>query len=159
LARALVLRVGRGSGDFGEGRDAVTAAAETALKLDPRRGGAYRALAMLEPWGHHAKREKLLLQALEVAPRDPAALTDMSDFCWGVGRFRDALSYAEAACELNPLMPGRRGSTSRRCGPMSAITTRRSACSRNSTCAGRRTPGILMALLNWAGSLGYPEVD
>lgn len=157
LARALVLRVGRGSGDFGEGRDAVTAAAETALKLDPRRGGAYRALAMLEPWGHHAKREKLLLQALEVAPRDPAALTDMSDFCWGVGRFRDALSYAEAACELNPLMPAARLHVAQMRAYVGDYDTSVSMLEELHL-RWPQNAGILMALLNWAGSLGYPEV-
>lgn len=157
LARAQVLRAGRGSGSFFESRDGVTDAAQTALTLDPRRGGAYRALAMLEPWGHHAVREKLLLQALEVAPRDPAALTDMSDFCWGVGRFRDALAYAEAACELNPLMPAARLHVAQMRAYVGDYDISVSMLEE----LHQRWPqnaGILMALLNWAGSLGYPEV-
>ena len=28
--------------------------------------------------------------------------------CWSVGRFREALRFAEQACELNPLMPAAR---------------------------------------------------
>lgn len=157
LARALALRSGRGTLPFAEAREAVVVAAETALKLDPRRGGAYRALAMLEPWGHHAAREKLLLQALEVAPRDPAALTDMSDFCWGVGRFRDALAYAEQACELNPLMPAARLHVAQMRAYVGDYDTSVSMLEE----VHLRWPqnaGILMALLNWAGSLGYPDI-
>jgi TolB-like protein len=108
VARANALRSGRSDQPYLEGRELVLAEAETALRLDPGRGGAYSALAMLEPWGAYAARERLLRQALDVAPRDPAALTDMSNFCWGVGRFREALSFAEQACELNPLMPAAR---------------------------------------------------
>ncbi|WP_170233844.1 BTAD domain-containing putative transcriptional regulator [Novosphingobium sediminis] len=157
LARAQVLRGGRGALPYAEAREAVIEAAQTALKLDPRRGGAYRALAMLEPWGHHAVREKLLLQALEVAPRDPAALTDMSNFCWGVGRFRDALAYAEQACELNPLMPAARLHVAQMRAYVGDYDTSVSMLEE----VHQRWPnnaGILMALLNWAGSLGYPEV-
>ena len=108
VARASALRLGRSDQPYAEGRSLVLAEAETALRLDPGRGGAYSALAMLEPWGAYAARERLFCQALDVAPRDPAALTDMSSFCWGVGRFREALSFAEQACELNPLMPAAR---------------------------------------------------
>lgn len=157
LARAQVLRAGRGEGDFAEGREEVIEAAQMALKLDPRRGAAYRALAKLEPWGHHAVREKLLQQALEVSPRDPAALTDMSDFCWGVGRFRDALAYAEQACELNPLMPAARLHVAQMRAYVGDYDTSVSMLEE----VHLRWPqnaGILMALLNWAGSLGYPEV-
>lgn len=157
LARAQVLRSGHGAGKYFEGRDAVIHAAQTALKLDPRRGGAYRALAKLEPWGHHAVREKLLLQALEVSPRDPAALTDMSDFCWGVGRFRDALAYAEQACELNPLMPSARLHVSQMRAYVGDYDTSVSMLEEVHQ-RWPNNPGILMALLNWAGSLGYPEV-
>ena len=157
LAQAQVLRAGRGAGNFFEGREAVIEAAQTALKLDPRRGGAYRALAMLEPWGHHAAREKLLRQALDVAPRDPAALTDMSDFCWGVGRFRDALAYAEAACELNPLMPAARLHVAQMRAYVGDYDTSVSMLEELHL-RWPQNAGILMALLNWAGSLGYPEV-
>lgn len=107
-ARAAALRFGRTAQPYGEGRALVLAAADTALRLDPARGGAYSALAMLEPWGGYAAREALLRKALELGPRDPTALTDMSNFCWSVGRFREALAYAEQACELNPLMPAAR---------------------------------------------------
>jgi TolB-like protein/DNA-binding SARP family transcriptional activator/Tfp pilus assembly protein PilF len=157
LARALALRSGRGTLPFADAREAVVLAAETALKLDPRRGGAYRALAMLEPWGHHSAREKLLRQALEVAPRDPAALTDMSQFCWGVGRFRDALAYAEQACELNPLMPSARLHVAQMRAYVGDYDTSVSMLEELHL-RWPQNAGILMALLNWAGSLGYPEV-
>ena len=157
LARALALRSGRGTQPFAEAREAVILAAERALKLDPRRGGAYRALAMLEPWGHHSAREKLLRQALDVAPRDPAALTDMSQFCWGVGRFRDALAYAEQACELNPLMPAARLHVAQMRAYVGDYDTSVSMLEELHL-RWPQNAGILMALLNWAGSLGYPEV-
>ncbi len=157
LARAMVLRSGRGTQPFDEAQGAVMRAAETALQIDPRRGGAYRALAVLEPWGHHSAREKLLRQALEVAPRDPAALTDMSNFCWGVGRFREALTYAEAACELNPLMPAARLHVAQMRAYVGDYDTSISMLEELHL-RWPQNAGILMALLNWAGSLGYPEV-
>ena len=107
-ARAWTLRSGHRKGSYAEGRAGVVEAAETALRLDPKRGGAYDALAMLEPWGAYGAREKLLKKALSFAPNEPRALTEMSTFCWSVGRFREALRFAEQACELNPLMPAAR---------------------------------------------------
>ena len=107
-SRAWTLRSGIRTTSYEEGYAGVIEAAEAALRLDPRSGGAYGALAMLEPWGAYGARERLLKQALSAAPNDPVALTDMSNFCWGVGRFRDALRLAEQACELNPMMPAAR---------------------------------------------------
>ena len=107
-ARASTLRSGHRKVSYEEGRAGVVEAAERALRLDPKRGGAHDALAMLEPWGAYGAREKLLKKALSVAPNEPRALTEMSTFCWSVGRFREALRFAEQACELNPLMPDAR---------------------------------------------------
>jgi TolB-like protein len=107
-ARAWTLRSGRRKGAYGEGRAGVVAAAEASLRLDPGRGGAYAALAMLEPWGAYRAREVLLEKARRTSPNDPDVLTELSSFSWSVGRFREALSYAEQACELNPLMPAAR---------------------------------------------------
>lgn len=104
-SRALVLRSGRRGTPYEEGRAGVLQAAEAALGLDPKRGGAYEALAMLEPWGAYAARERLLERALAASPNDPDVLTEMSIFAWSVGRFRDALRFAERAREFNPLMP------------------------------------------------------
>jgi TolB-like protein/two-component SAPR family response regulator len=107
-SRAVILRSRRRQGGYAEGHAGVVEAAETALRLDPRRGGAYGALAHLEPWGAYGAREALLQKAMSVAPNDPAILTEMSTFCWSVGRFHEALALAERACELNPLMPAAR---------------------------------------------------
>jgi tetratricopeptide (TPR) repeat protein len=63
---------------------------------------------MLEPWGAYAARERLLKKALEASPNEPVLVTEMSTFCWSVGRFREALRLAEQAAELNPLMPAAR---------------------------------------------------
>ena len=106
--RAWTLRSGHRRASYDEGRAGVIEAAETALRLDPKRGGAYGALSLLEPWGAYADRERMLRKALAVTPNDPRALTEMSAFSWSVGRFRDALAFAERACELNPLMPAAR---------------------------------------------------
>jgi TolB-like protein len=107
-ARAWTLRSGRRKGAYAEGRAGVIQAAETALRLDPKGGAAHEALALLEPWGAHRAREVLLEKALRAQPNDSGTLSSMSTFCLGVGRVRDALSYAERACELNPLFPAAR---------------------------------------------------
>ena len=72
LSRAWTLRSGHRHADYATGRAGVIAAAETALQLDPQRGGAYEALAMLEPWGAYAARERLLLKAL-ISVRAPGS--------------------------------------------------------------------------------------
>jgi TolB-like protein/class 3 adenylate cyclase len=107
-ARAWTLRSGHRQGSYAEGRAGVVDAAAKALRLDPTRTDAFLAQAMLEPWGAHAARESLFKQALEVAPNEPSALAEMSKFCGSVGRFRDAVHFADRACELNPLMPDSR---------------------------------------------------
>ncbi len=104
-SRALVLRSGHRKTPYVEGREGVLQAAAAALRLDQKRGGAYEALAFLEPWGAYAARERLLEQALAASPNDADTLTEMSIFTWSVGRFRDALRFAERAREVNPLMP------------------------------------------------------
>lgn len=152
--RAWTLRSGRYEKAYHVGRDGVIEAAHTALRLDPKSGGAYVALAMLEPWGAYSQREALLNQALEVSPRDTAALTDMSTFCWSVGRFRDGLRYAEHACELNPLMPSARLNVAQ----MRAYVGDIDLCVASHEQLHRQwpdNPGILISLVNTAGTLGY----
>ena len=152
--RAWTLRSGRYDKAYHIGRDGVIEAAKTALRLDAKSGGAYVALAMLEPWGAYAEREALLLKALEVSPRDTAALTDMSTFCWSVGRFRDGLRYAERACELNPLMPSARLNVAQ----MRAYVGDIDICVAMHEQLHRQwpdNPGILISLVNTAGTLGY----
>jgi len=156
LARAWNLRSGHREGGFTEVRAAANEAAETALSLDPRRGGAYIALALLEPWGAYAVRERLLKRALEAAPRDPTALTEMSTFCWTVGRFREALGLAEQACELNPLMPSARLQVAQ----MRTYVGDYDASIRMLAELHHRWPqnaGILLSLTNFAATLGYWE--
>lgn len=156
LARAWSLRSGHRQGGFAEARAAAAAAAETALSLDPRRGGAHSALALLEPWGAYARREQLLTQALEAAPRDPTALSEMSTFCWTVGRFREALGMAEQACELNPLMPTARLQVAQ----MRTYVGDYETSIRMLSDLHRRWPrnaGILLSLTNFAASLGFWE--
>ena len=156
VARAKQLRSGRSQRAFADERDDVIAAAETALRLDPMRGGAYGALALLEPWGNYQARESLLCKALEVSPQDAGALTDMSHFCWGVGRFRDALRFAERACELNPLMPAARLHVAQ----MRAYVGDTAASIRMLEDLHARWPknaGVLLALLNWSAGLGFPD--
>ncbi len=156
-ARAIVLRAARRTGDYAEGRAGVVAAAETALRLDPRRGGAHEALARLEPWGAYGSRERLLMQALALAPNDADALTDMSTFCWSVGRFREALAHAQRACELNPLMPAARLQVAQ----MLIYVGDYEAGIRMFEEVYGRWPGnfeILVSLLNNTASLGFWDV-
>ena len=54
-ARAWTLRSGHRKASYAMAARASCEAAETALRLDPKRGGAYAALAMLEPWGAYAR--------------------------------------------------------------------------------------------------------
>lgn len=156
VARAKRLRSGRSQRPFEDERADVIAAAETALRLDPTRGGAYGALALLEPWGAYRERESLLCKALKASPGDAGALTDMSHFCWGVGRFSDAMRFAERACELNPLMPAARLHVAQ----MRAYVKDYEGSVRMLEELHARWPrnlGILMALLNWSATLGFPE--
>jgi TolB-like protein len=154
--RAWTLRSGHREEPYAAARAGVVEAAETALRLDPKRGGAYAALAMLEPWAAYGARETLLKRALEVSPNDPGLLTEMSTFCWSVGRFRDALHLAEQACELNPLMPAARLNFAQ----MRAYVGDYEASVRLQLEIHRRWPQnatILASLLNFAVNLGFPD--
>lgn len=156
-ARSVVLRFARAKKmDFAERRNGVVHAAQTALRLDPKRSGAHVALARLEPWGAYKARETLLNQALAVAPHNPEALNDMSVFCWSVGRFRDALRLAEQACELNPLMPSARLHVAQ----MRTYVGDYAGSVRMLAELHERWPnhaGILLSLLGFAATLGFPD--
>ena len=58
--------------------------------------------------GTYRSREALLSEAIRVAPSNPDALTHMSELQASVGRMREALAYAERACEINPMIPSAR---------------------------------------------------
>jgi TolB-like protein/DNA-binding winged helix-turn-helix (wHTH) protein len=156
-ARAWSLRSGSRTVGYAEGRAAVVEAAETALRLDPTRGGVYEALAMLEPWGAYLAREALLMRAIDAGPNEPGALTAMSTFCWSVGRVRDALTYAERACSLNPLFPAARLAVAQMQGYVGA----HDVCVRMHDEIRQRWPqnfAIVSSTLNFACSLGYWDV-
>ena len=153
-SRALVLRSGHRKTTYEEGRAGVLQAAEAALRLDTKRGGAYEALSFLEPWGAYAARERLLEQALAVSPNDADVLTEMSIFTWSVGRFRDALRFAERAREVNPLMPA----ACLQVAQMRAYGGDYAASVRMHQDLHRRWPrnfNILMDLLNTASTFGF----
>ena len=153
-ARAWTLRSGHRQGSYAEGRAGVVEAAAKALHLDPRRTDAYLAQAMLEPWGAYAARERLMQQALAVERNDPGTLLELCNFCWGVGRFRDALRFAEQACELNPLSP----TALLQLAQMRAYVDDRAGCVRMMQELHRRWPGsapILQSLINFSSSLDF----
>ncbi|WP_324828585.1 TIR domain-containing protein [Qipengyuania zhejiangensis] len=153
-ARAWILRSAHATGSYEDGRSGVLHAANTALRLDPKRAGAHVALARLEPWGAYKAREELLNRALSVAPHDPEALNEMSTFCWSVGRFRDALRLAERACELNPIMPSARLHVAQ----MRTYVGDYEASIRMLADLHQRWPknaGILLSLLGFSATLGF----
>lgn len=156
ISSAEYLRFGQHEMNFAEACAGVKAAADKALALDPRCAGAWRALAMLQPWGDYLERERLLTQALKVSPNDPGALTDLSNFCWSVGRFHDALRHALRASELNPLMPAARLHAAQ----MRAYVGDYEESVRQLEELHTIWPhnfGILLALINWSSGLGFPE--
>jgi hypothetical protein len=78
----------------------------------------------------------------------------MSLFAWSVGRFRDALRFAESARELNPLMPA----ACLQVAQMHAYVGDYAASIRMHQEIYRRWPrnfSILMDLLNTASTLGF----
>lgn len=154
--RAWTLRSGRRTEPYAIARAGVVEAAEKALRLDANRGAAHAALAMLEPWGAYGAREILLAKALKLSPNDAGLYTEMSTFCWSVGRFRDALRLAEHACELNPLMPAARLNFAQ----MRAYVGDYEASVRMQLEIHHRWPrniAILASLLNFSSSLGFPD--
>jgi TolB-like protein/DNA-binding winged helix-turn-helix (wHTH) protein len=153
-ARAWTLRSGHRSQSYEVGWAGVTEAAQAALGLDPACGGAYEALAMLEPWGAYLRRETLLERALDVSHNEPGVLTSMSTFCWSVGRIRDSLNFAERACVRNPLFPAARLAVAQMQGYMGAYDL----SLRLHDEIRRRWPdnyAVLQSTLNFACTLGF----
>jgi TolB-like protein len=83
----------------------VVRAAEMALSLDPMLGGAWQALAYLQPFACFREREALQQKALSVAPNDPTVLTNASFFFAETGRVREALRLSREAYRLDPMYP------------------------------------------------------
>jgi TolB-like protein len=104
-ARSGSLRAGRSQTPYPVARAAVVEAAETALRLDPARSEAAVALANLEPWGAFLARERPLLRQLELSPNDPVLLMYLGEFYSNVGLRREALTYADRARTLDPMLP------------------------------------------------------
>ncbi len=152
--RAWTLRSDKAGGHYAEGRAGVVEASENALRLDPARGGAFEALATLEPWAAYGAREALLERALLAQPNEPSILSAMSTFCWGVGRVRDALKFAERASALNPLFPAARLAVAQ----MHVYVGNEEGSIRMLAELHERWPAnysILLSLLSFSSSLGY----
>jgi len=99
---ATVLPVDQAAAARREGR----AAAERALRLDPRSGVAYHALfeAIPEP-GHLWERQKLLSKGLSVSPDNVLLNFHEAGLLAEAGRHDEAVAYARRAVALEPLSP------------------------------------------------------
>jgi TolB-like protein len=105
VARAKWLRSGGAAQPFDEARAAVVGAAETALRLDPSRGRAHLALALLEPWAAYARREAHLDRAVATNINDAVLIMSRARQLGYVGRGRAALEEARRAVSLDPVPP------------------------------------------------------
>ena len=102
-ARAYQILYGQRREAHAQLRASAVEAARTALRLDPGAGGAYSALALLEPPGRHLDRGRLIDKALAVAPNNPSVRGAMGAHLFIVGRHRESLGFARQAYELDPL--------------------------------------------------------
>ena len=105
LSQALAARARRGPRPrpFPVLKAEATAAAETALRLDPHDGRPHAALSTLRPMGQYREREALLRQALAASPNAPETHTALGAFCNHVGFIEEALGHLRRAYELDPL--------------------------------------------------------
>lgn len=87
-------------------RQEARAAAERALRLDPRIAVAYVALADMIPAAHHlGEREDLVEKGLSLAP-DHASLNHRQAWLLAqAGRLRESLAYTQRCEALDPLRP------------------------------------------------------
>lgn len=79
--------------------------AERALKLDPKSGEAYLALAVLAPPSDFGEQERLFRKGLSVDPDEPTLNSSLAYFLGDVGRNSEALPLHERAVQLDPLSP------------------------------------------------------
>jgi DNA-binding winged helix-turn-helix (wHTH) protein/tetratricopeptide (TPR) repeat protein len=83
------------------------AAAEIALKLDPKEVRAIAALLLLEPiYRNWANAERTSRKAFEKGPRLPILPAIMSNILGNVGRWRDAARYTKAINRNELVIPG-----------------------------------------------------
>jgi DNA-binding winged helix-turn-helix (wHTH) protein/TolB-like protein/Tfp pilus assembly protein PilF len=82
------------------------AQAERALRLDPKNGMAYAALAIIVPGPDHLwRRQSLLQKGLAVSPDNAALNAQEAELLIQAGRIQEAIAYARRAVVLNPLLP------------------------------------------------------
>jgi tetratricopeptide (TPR) repeat protein len=81
-----------------------------ALKLDPKLGDAYSALAELEDIGNYAAREALLRKGLLIDPQNPSLNNYLGDLYRSVGRLREAEPLYRRGLLLDPLSPSKTSS-------------------------------------------------
>jgi tetratricopeptide (TPR) repeat protein len=96
----------------GERADVVRANALRAIELDPNEPVSYTALASVQAyfdWDFPAA-ENTLRQHLELNPRNGAARSHLAMLLAARGLMPDAISEAERARDLEPLLPDRHGS-------------------------------------------------
>jgi len=105
IARAKLLRSGAATQAYSEARAGVFDAAQTALSLDPTRGLAHLALAFLEPWSAHARRELLIDRALAADENSALLRIWRALHLTYVGRSQAALAEGRRAAALDPLLP------------------------------------------------------
>ncbi len=87
-------------------RDAARAAAEQALGIDPRCGGAHKALYLLEPpTGRFLEIEQKLVRAQDSAPQDGHVCWSLYHHFLTVGRMAASFEAAENAYRVDPLHP------------------------------------------------------
>ena len=85
----------------------VRAAAEKALKLDPKEVRAIAALLLLEPiYRNWTNAERASREAFEKGPRLPILPAIMSNILGNVGRWRDAARYTKAINRNELVIPG-----------------------------------------------------
>ncbi|MDB5430318.1 MAG: hypothetical protein JWP35_1434 [Caulobacter sp.] len=79
--------------------------AELALKLDPKGGDAYLALAQLESPDAYAAREAILMRGLAADPQNPSINSFLGDHLRSVGRVQEAEAFYTRGYALDPLSP------------------------------------------------------
>jgi TolB-like protein len=87
------------------GFENTRAAAEAALKLDPRSAQAHTILCLVHieyDWDWPAAEQEVK-KALELAPNTPPVLTCAAEYAIALGQWADALAFIDAAIAADPL--------------------------------------------------------